>query len=185
MPCLRASFDAEFHHLLGIVDGDHLLRPLRHQLRDRALPGAQIGDHHRRHQLEQRLGNSLPGPSRYVLAPELAGQLVEVAAHVVAALSQRQAQRLLVLRGLGNFHRGLAEKLHQFGGRREAIKGVLPHPAVLHQAGLLELREVGGDLALALGQDLLQLGHRQFLLLEQQQHAQSIGVGRQPQGFQD
>ncbi len=31
---------------------------------------------------------------------------------------QGEAQGLLVLRGFGNFHRGLAEKLHQFGGMR-------------------------------------------------------------------
>ena len=51
--------------------------------------------------------------------------------------------------------------------------------------GLLELRQVSGNLALPFGQDLLQLGHRQFFLFEQQQDAQAIRIGRQPQGFQD
>ncbi len=182
---LARQFDAELHHLLRIIDRDDFLGALRHQLRDRALARAQVGDHHRRHQLQQRLGDSLPGPSRYVLAAELAGQFVEVAAHVVAALSEGEAQGFLVLRRLGNFHGGLAEKLHQFGGCGEAIKGVLSHAPVFHQAGLLELRQVGGNLALALGQNLLQFGYGQFLLFEQQEDAQAIRIGRQPQGFQD
>ena len=46
MPCLLRQFGAEFHHLLRIVDRDDLLRALRHQLRDRALARAQVGDHH-------------------------------------------------------------------------------------------------------------------------------------------
>ena len=57
----------------------------------------------RRHQLEERLGDSLPGAARHVLAAELAGQFVEVAAHLVLPLAQRQAQRGAVLRGFGDF----------------------------------------------------------------------------------
>src|ERR1035438_9673255 len=52
-------------------------------------------------------------------------------------------------------------------------------------AGLLELGEVGGNLALPLGQDLLEFGHGQFFLFQKEQDAQAIRVGRQPQGFQD
>ena len=49
---LARQLDAEFHHLLRIIDGDNALGALRHQLREGALAGAEIGDHHGRHQLQ-------------------------------------------------------------------------------------------------------------------------------------
>ena len=122
---------------------------------------------------------------RYVLPPELAGQLVEVAPHVVGALAQRQAQRLLVLRRFRNFTVGLAQQFHQLRRRGQAIEGVLSHAPVFHQAGLLELREVRRNLTLAAREDLLQFGNRQFLLLQQEQHTQPVGIGGQPERFQD
>ena len=85
----------------------------------------------------------------------------------------------------GISHRRLAEQFHQLGGRGQAVESVLSHAPVVHQAGLLELRQMGGNLALPFGQDLLQFGHGQFFLFEQQQHAQAVRIGRQPQRFQD
>ena len=77
------------------------------------------------------------------------------------------------------------KQFHQLGRGGEAVEGVLARAPVVHQSGLLELRQVGGNLALALGQNLLQLGHGQLFLFEQQQNAQAVGVGRKPQRFQD
>ena len=183
---LARQFRAELHHLFGIVDGDHLLGALRHQLGDGAFARAQVGDHHGRHELEERFGDALPGAAGHVLASEFAGQLVEVAAHLVLALAQGQAQRL---RGppaaSGTSPAAWRSRFHQLGGRRQAVEGVLAGAPVVHQAGLLQLRQVGGNVALALRQDLLQLRHGQLFLLQQQQQPQPAGVGRQPQRFQD
>ncbi len=156
-----------------------LLGALRHQLRNGAFAGAQVGDHHGRHELQQRLGDAFPGPPRNVLAAELAGQLVEVAAHLVLPLAQDQAQRLAVLRRFGHFGGGLAQQVHQLGGRLQAVEGVLPGAPVVHQPGLFQLRQVGGNLALALAQNLLQLRHGKLFLLQQQQEARA-GWDRPP-----
>ena len=43
---LARQLGAELDHLLGIVDGDHPLGALRHQLRDGAFARAQVGDDH-------------------------------------------------------------------------------------------------------------------------------------------
>ena len=104
---LARQLRAELHHLFRIVDGDHLLGALRHELRERSLARAEVGDHHGRHELEERFGDALPGAAGHVLAAELAGQFVEVAAHAVLALAQDQAQRLAVLLGFGDFARRL------------------------------------------------------------------------------
>ncbi len=44
---------------------------------------------------------------------------------------------------------------------------------------------MGGNLALAHGQNLLQFGHGELFLFEQEQDAQAVGIGQQPQGFED
>ena len=67
----------------------------------------------------------------------------------------------------------------------QAVEGVLSRTPVVHQAGLFQLRQVRGNLALPFGQNLLQFGHGELFLFEQQQDAQAVGIGRQPQGFQD
>ena len=44
---------------------------------------------------------------------------------------------------------------------------------------------MGGNLALPFGQNLLQFGDRQFFLFEQEQDAEPVGIGQQPQRFED
>ena len=51
---------ADLDHFGGAVDGDHFGCSLRQQQRKGALAGAQIGNDHRRHQPQQRLGHALP-----------------------------------------------------------------------------------------------------------------------------
>jgi hypothetical protein len=55
--------------------------------------------------------------------------------------------------------------------------------AIFNQAGLLELRQVGGDGALAHDEDFLQLRHRQLLALEKEQDAEPVGVGYDAEDF--
>jgi hypothetical protein len=47
------------------------------------------------------------------------------------------------------------------------------------------LGEVRGNLALALGQNLLKLRNGQLFLFEEKEDPQAIGIGGQPEGFQD
>jgi hypothetical protein len=42
-----------------------------------------------------------------------------------------------------------------------------------------------GDGALAHGQNLLHLGHREFLIAQKQQNAQAVGVGDNAENFYD
>ncbi len=113
------------------------------------------------------------------MAAELAGQFVEIAAHLVLALAQHQTQGLPVLLGFRDFAGRLAQQIHQLGGRVQTVEGVLARAAVVHQTGLLQLRQMRRNLALALGEDLLQLGHRKLLLL-QQAAAGEAGWDRRP-----
>ena len=54
---------------------------------------------------KQRFGDAFPGAAGDVLAAEFAGQFVEIAAHLVLALAQRETQRLPVLLRFGDFAR--------------------------------------------------------------------------------
>jgi hypothetical protein len=180
---LARQLRAELHHLRGIVDGDHLAGALGHQLREGSLPRPEVRDHYRRHELQERFGDAFPRAPRHVLAAELAGQFVEIAPHFVLPLAHRQAQRLEVLAGLGDFAGRFVEEAHEVRGRFETVESVLAGPPAGHQAGLFQLRQVGRDAALPLGQDLLHLGHRQLFLLEQQEQPEPARVRRQPQGF--
>ncbi len=139
----------------------------------------------RRHQAEEGFRDSLPGAAGHVLAAELARQLVEVAAHLILPFAQHQAQGGAVLGGFGNLRRGLAQDGHQAGGSVQAVERVLAGASVGHQSGLLQLRQVGGNLALRLADDVLQFGHGKLFLLEQQEQAQAAGIGGQAQRFQD
>ena len=63
------------------------------------------------------------------------------------------------------------------------VKIALAGAAVLHQPGLLQLREVRGDGALAHHQNLLQFGDGEFLSAQKQQNAQPVGVGQDAENF--
>ena len=164
---------------------------LRQQLREGAFARAQIGDHHRRHQLEQRFGHAFPGAARNVLAAELAGQFVEVGAHLVLPRrsARRRASESCSASGISaaacRSTPSICEKPLDRAPCFSRYKNVLAVAAVVHQAGLLQLRQVGGNAALAHGQNLLQLGHGKLLALQQQQDAEAAGIGQQAQGFED
>ena len=87
----------------------------------------------------------------------------------------------------GNLGGGLAQSFDQRAPaeRLHAVEDVLAGAAVLDQPRLLQLRQVRGDRALPGGEDLLQLGHVEFLAFEQQQDAEPVRIGQQPQRFQD
>jgi hypothetical protein len=82
-----------------------------------------------------------------------------------------------------HFAGGFAQQLHQLRGRRQPVEGVLAGAAVVHQPGLLELRQVRRNAALALREDLLQLRHRELLLLQQQQQPEPVRDRPPPQRF--
>ena len=107
----------ELHHLRRIIHGDHAFRPLGEQLRKRPFARAQIRDHHRRHQLQQSLGQTFPAAPRHVIAPELPGELVEIAAHLVAPLFQYQLKGPGVVSRFRNLGRGGMEEIDQVAGR--------------------------------------------------------------------
>ena len=126
------------------------------------------------------------------MAPELAGQFVEVGAHLVLPAAQRQPQSFRVLLGFGNLGRGLPQHAsiceNPFDSAPrwlQPVQDALSVAPVLHQSGLLQLRQVRGNAALAHAQDLLQLGHGKLLALHQQQDAEAAGIGQQPQVFED
>ena len=163
---LARQFRAERRHALGVIDGDHLPGALRHQLRERSLARAEVRDYQRRHKFQERFRDAFPRSPGHVLPAELARQLVEVAAHVVLPLAQRERKGSLVLFGLGNLAGRLAQKIHQRGRRGQSVEGVLACAAVARQARRLQLRQMRGNLALPLAENLLQLGHGEFFPLQ-------------------
>jgi hypothetical protein len=100
---------------------------------------------------------------------------------------QHAAHGGLVGRGFGDFRFGrAAEHLIQNAtpaGGVEPVEAALAGAAVFDQAGLLQLREVGGDGALAHGENFLQLGDGKLLAAQQQQDAEPVGVGDDAEDF--
>jgi len=71
---------------------------------------------------------------------------------------------------------GLSEQAGEEAiGGDQLVKAVLAGAAVPDQAGLLQLRKMRRDGALAHDQNLLQLGHGEFLAAEKQQNAEPVG----------
>ncbi len=129
---LTRQFATVLDHLLGIVDGDHLLRALAEQLGDGAFACAQIGDHVGRHQLQKRFGEPFPGAAGNILAAEFARERIEMAAHVVLALAQDQTQGAGVVLSVGSFG----------GSRRERsqVVAAMPGSASAGRKSLLPVR---------------------------------------------
>jgi hypothetical protein len=181
---LRGHHLAILHHLLGVIDGDHLLGAQGQELGKRAFAGAQVRDYHARHQAQQHLGQALPGAPGNILAAELARHFVEVAAHFVFALAEDQFQRVGVLLSFGNLSSSQEfQKWVQGFPVLQLVENVLADAAVFHQTGGLQLGEVGGNLALAFGQNLLQFGDGKLFLLEQQHDPHPCGIGQQAERF--
>ena len=126
-------------------------------------PAPRSAIDHRRHQLQQRLGKTLPRPSRHVVAAELARQFVEVAAHFVAPLFEHQLRAPLCPPRLPAFRRRRRAAVRRSWRSFRRYKLFFPCLPVFHQAGLLQLGEMRGNAALPRRQDLLQFRHRQAL----------------------
>jgi len=69
------------------------------------------------------------------------------------------------------------------GGGLQPVEIALARAAVFHQAGLLQLRKMRGDGALAHHQNLLQLGHGELLPAQKQQNAKPVGIGQHTENF--
>ena len=142
-------------------------------------PRAQVGDHQRRKQLQQGLGNALPGAPGNVLPSQPAGHIVEKCPRFVLPLTQNQRKGSLVLPGLGNLFCRLTQRPEEgqnTGFLLEAVPNIFAGPPALHQAGVFEKSQMGRDGALPHVQDLLQLSDRELLLGQKQQNAQAIGI---------
>ena len=180
-------FAAHLDHFERSVDGDDLGRSLRQQQGKSSLAGAQVGDDHGRHEAQQGLGQALPRLSGDVVATQAAGHGVKEAAHLVLALAQDEAGGGLVGGGFGNLFAGLGKQAGEDAlggfGLFEPVEIAFAGAPVFDEASLLQLREVGGDGALAHDQDLLQLGDRKFFALEQQEDAEPVGIGEHAQDF--
>jgi hypothetical protein len=98
---------------------------------------------------------------------------------------ESEAQGFAIVRNFTDLGGGFAEEFHERGWGGKTIKGVLPHAAVVHQAGLLELRQVCGNVTLAAAQNLLEFGDGKLFLLEQQEKAEAVGIGREAQRFEN
>ena len=162
-----------FHHLFGGIDRDDPLRPLGQQLGKCAFPRSQIRDHLRRHQQQQGLRQRLPRPARQITAAELPRQLVKINPRGIRTLPQHQLQRRPVRRSFRDFRGAFPQQRTQ---RRthpvQPIDGVLPRSPRLHQTRVLQQPQLRRNPALFHRQDLLQFGHRQFRLVQQEQQPQ-------------
>jgi hypothetical protein len=158
-------FAADFDHFGTGVDGDDLFGTLGEQQREGAFAGAEVGDDQRGHEAEEGFGHALPGFAGDVVLAEAAGDGVEEGcASCPGACGGRGAWRpgrgasgISALGAGKDFVQGLPSV-----GTR-LVEAALAGAAVFDEAGLLELREVGGDGALAHGEDLLQLGDGELL----------------------
>ena len=177
------KFRSEFHHFRGVVHCNHTLRSLGEKLRKRSFARTEIGDRHGRHELKQGLGERLPGATGNVIPSELAGQFIEIAAYFVASLLKRELQSFRIVRDFRNLLSSRAQDRQQ-SAILQAIKAVLAQPSIFHESRLAQLGQVRRDAALTHRENLLKLGNRQFFAFQQQQDADSRGIGKQPQRFE-
>ena len=104
---------------------------------------------------------------------------------MVLALAHDQPERFGVLLDLGDFARRLPQQLHQLRGRVQTVETVLSRTPVVHEAGLFQLRQMGRDVALSFGKNVLQFRDGELLLFEEKQQPQPVGIGGQTERFQD
>ncbi len=183
---------ADVNHLFRAVDGDDFFGALGEEQGEGAFARAEVGDDHGRQEAQQRFGEALPGFPWDIVGTETACDGVKEAAHLVLALFEDAAHGGLVGGELGGLLLGVGEDFAEdlmvgrvgWGGG-EAVEAVLPGAAVFDEARLPELREVGGDGALAHGEDFLQFGDGELLGPQEEQDAEAVGVGEDAQGFHD
>src|SRR6185437_1230115 len=107
-----------------VVDCDHSLRTLREELGKRSFTRAEVGDCHRRHELQQGLRQPFPASARNVIAAELSGQLIEVSAYLVAALFEHQVERPRVILRFGDLAGGGVDEIQKMAVA-DPVKAVL------------------------------------------------------------
>ena len=181
------------HHLLAVVHGDDLSRPLREELGQGALARAQIGDDKRRQQFEQRFAQALPRTARDVVTSKLARQRVEVSLRRLRPLPQHHLEGFGVLFDLAKLRAGgvqqgeemLVRRLVLCAGFVDPVEPVFSAAAVTDQFRRLQFGKLGGNVRLRQRKHLLQLGHAEFLLLQQQQNPHPRGIGDKAEGFED
>ena len=184
---LLRELRAEFDHFLGVIDGDDFFSRSREELGEGSLSGAEVGDHHRRQEPQQGVGQRLPRTTGHISAAEFSRKAVEILGRLVLAFSQRKGQVSLVLRRLFQF---LPRRLQNRSRRRPQIlrrrvENVFSNPAVAHQILAFELCELGRDSRLRQAEDFLQFGDHEFLLDQQQHQPQPHLIGQHAQRFQD
>ena len=121
----------ELDHLCGRIHCDDAGRRLCEQKREAPVARAKVGDHHGRHQPQQRFGHAFPGFAGDVILSETAGDAVEEAAHLVLAFFNHSSHRGVVVRRFGNFALGANE---QVGEHVISIAGREPVKAVFSRS---------------------------------------------------
>ena len=134
--------------------------------------------------LQQCLGQSLPGAAGDVVLAEAAGQLVEIRTGLVPALALEVAQRGGVLGDLRQLFRGFLRQAGQGRSHFGAVEIVLSAALVANQPAALELGELGRNPALTHAEQLLQVRHAQGLRFQKEQDPQPRRIGEKLQGFQ-
>ncbi len=94
---------AELYHLGSVIDRDDFARVFREQLRERPLTRAEIRDGERRQEGDHGVGQRLPRTARAMIAPETAGELIEILARLVLAFAQNDLERGPIALHLGHF----------------------------------------------------------------------------------
>jgi len=161
-----------------------LKNALGQELRERALARPEIGNHHRRHQLQQRFRQTFPAAAGDIVAPELAGQLVEIAPHFVSSLFEHELERPGIIPRFRDFRRSRVQKVYKLPVANP-IKTILALLPILHQTRAFELGKVRGNAALPHREDFLKFGYGQLFALQQQQQAQAAGIGNQLESLEN
>ena len=136
----------------------------------------------------------LPGPARHVVAARTcppAHRSRRASCPAAARSASRRASESCSASGISR--RRLPENVQQLletlrlasRARLQPVQDALAVAPVLHQPGLLQLRQMRRNAALAHAEDLLQFGHGKLFALYQQQDPEAAGIGQQPQVFED
>src|SRR5205823_4826870 len=137
---------------------------------------------------DQRVGKRAPRTPRDITAPKFSGEHIEIFPRPILAFAQCQLQRRAVARGFGN----LPGKASQYfldasagavsaPNLCRAIVNIFASAPILDHTGTPQLREMTRDTRLSHAKNVLQLGHRKFLLLEQKEETQPRRIGQEPE----
>ncbi len=132
------------------------------------------------------MGEGLPGAARYIAPPELPGELVEVFAGFVSPFAQGELQSRPVARRLRHLPRQDANQFTYFCAGRVAflfrgqtVVNIFPRASIFDHAGAFQLGEMTRDPGLAHPENFLELGHGEFVFLEEKQKPKPGGIGQE------